>query len=100
MQTFMLLTKLAPDVIRNVKDRAKMGREWLDMVKKKCPEVTFKMHYALLGEYDFVDIYEAPDEDMAAKVSIIGLAHGAYEAKSLLAIPYKRYLELAEEVLE
>lgn len=98
MQTFVLFTKLSPDVAKKVKDRAELGRSWLDEVKKKCPEVNFVSHYALLGEYDFLDIYEAPDEETAAKVSMISLKNGAFMAKSSIAIPYKRFLKLAEEV--
>ncbi|MGB5894278.1 MAG: GYD domain-containing protein, partial [Ignavibacteriaceae bacterium] len=55
-------------------------------------------HYALLGRYDFLDIYEAPDEESAAKVSMISLSEGAFQSESLFAIPYKRFLELTEEI--
>ena len=98
MKTYVMLTKLSPETSKMMKDRAKLGRQWLDQVKKKCPEVKFIAHYALLGHYDFLDIYEAPDEETAAKVSMISLANGAFQAESLSAIPYKRFLELAEEI--
>jgi uncharacterized protein with GYD domain len=98
MRTFILMTKLSPEVTRQVKDRAKIGRAWLAHVKKKCPGVKFKAHYALLGPYDFMDIYEAPDEDSAAKVSMISLANGATQAESWSAIPYKRFLKLTAEI--
>ena len=89
MQTYVLLTKLSPEVTRQMKDRGKIGRTWMDQVKDKCPEVKFVAHYALLGQYDFLDIYEAPDEEIAAKVSMISQANGALHAQSLIAIPTK-----------
>ncbi|NWG29341.1 MAG: GYD domain-containing protein [Ignavibacteriaceae bacterium] len=98
MKTYVMLTKLSPESSKQMKDRAKLGRQWLDQVKKKCPEVKFIAHYALLGHYDFLDIYEAPDEETAAKVSMISLLNGAFQAESLSAIPYKRFLELADEI--
>jgi uncharacterized protein with GYD domain len=98
MQTYILLTKLSPEISKQVKDRAKLGRAWLDQVKEKCPEVNFIAHYALLGSYDFIDIYEAPDETVAAKVSLISMSNGAFQAESLIAIPYKRFLKLTEEI--
>ena len=98
MQTFVLMTKLAPEMSKKVKDQAKLGRIWLEQVKEKCPEVSFLAHYALLGPYDFLDIYEAPDEETAAKVSLISLKNGAFLAESWVAIPYKRFVELAEEI--
>ena len=82
MQTFVLMTKMAPEMSKQVKDQAKLGRMWLDQVKEKCPEV---------------NIYEAPDEETAAKVSLISLQSGAFLAESWVAIPYKRFVELAEE---
>jgi len=81
-----------------MKYRSSIGRAWLDQVKEKCPEVKFLHHFALLGNFDFMDIYEAPDEEIAAKVSMISLANGALTAESHIAIPYKRFLELAEEI--
>jgi uncharacterized protein with GYD domain len=98
MKTFILLTKLSPEMTRQLKQRDQQGRAWLDQVKQKCPDVKFLAHYALLGSYDFLDIYEAPDEETAAKVSMIGLTNGALQAESLLAIPYKRFLELVREI--
>ena len=67
MQTFILLTKLSPDVSKQMKDRAELGRAWLDRVKEKCPDVKFLDHYALLGPYDFIDIYQAPDAETAPR---------------------------------
>jgi len=98
MATYVLMTKLSSELSSKMADRAKLGRAWLDRVREKCPEVKFLSHYALFGPYDFMDIYEAPDEESAAKVSMISLAHGALTAESWVAIPYKRILELAKEI--
>jgi uncharacterized protein with GYD domain len=98
MQTYILLTKLSPEISMKMKERQKLGHSWLDQVRDKCPDVKFIAHYAILGQYDFIDIYEAPDVETAAKVSIISQANGALQAESLAAIPYKRFLELTEEI--
>lgn len=98
MQTFILMTKLSPEVSKQMKERSKLGRAWLDQVRQKCPEVKFVAHYALLGPYDFLDIYEAPDAETAAKVSMISLSNGAFQAESWAAIPYKRFVELTEKI--
>lgn len=98
MKTYILFTKLSPDLTKQIKNRTEIGRNWLEHVREKCPEVKFLSHYALLGEFDFLDIYEAPDEETAAKVSLISQANGAYQAQSHSAIPYKRFLELTKEI--
>ncbi len=96
MATYILLTKLSPELASQMKDREKLGRTWLEHVKDKCPDIKFLAHYALLGQYDFLDIYEAPDGKSAAMVSLISQANGAFSAQSLQAIPYKDFLELTE----
>lgn len=98
MPTYILMTKLSPEVTKKMKDRAAIGNEWIKKVKEKCPEVKFHEHYALLGSFDFLDIYEAPSEDVACKVSMISLSLGASSAESWTAIPYKHFLELVEEI--
>lgn len=98
MQTYILLTRLSHEASRHVRDQARAGQKWLEEVKEKCPEVNFLSHYALLGRYDFLDVYEAPNEEVAAKVSMISLKNGAAQAESLLAIPYRRFVELAQEL--
>ena len=98
MQTYILFTKLSTDLSYEMKNRERQGRNWLEQVREKCPEVKFLSHYAILGEFDFIDIYEAPDPETAAKVSMISQANGALHAKSMLAIPYKRFLELSKDM--
>ena len=39
MQTYILMTKLGVEAGRQVKERARLGHEWIKQVKEKCPEV-------------------------------------------------------------
>ncbi|MDI6739229.1 MAG: GYD domain-containing protein [Candidatus Edwardsbacteria bacterium] len=98
MATYILATKLTPELTKNLKRRAEIGRQWMKRVKRDCPRVKFLAHYALLGRYDFLDIYEAPDEKTAMKVSMISLASGAVSAESWPAIPYKEFLEIIKDL--
>lgn len=98
MATFVLMTKLSPEVTREVHQRAEIGKRWKSAVEEKCPQVKWVAHYALLGPYDFMDIFEAPDEEVAAKVSLISMMQGAVKAESWTAIPYAHFLELAKEL--
>lgn len=98
MKTYFLMTRLAPEVTAKMHERGKIGHAWLEQVRQKCPEVKFVGHYALLGPWDFIDIFEAPDEEVAAKVSMISRQYGAAQAESWTAIPYKRFVQLSEEI--
>lgn len=102
MKTFVMMTKLASadallvDLGSRMQDHARKGRSWVEQIKLKCPEVKFKAHYALLGYWDYMDIYEAPDDETAAKVSIISRSHGAHQVENWVAIPADRILKLTE----
>ena len=98
MPTFVLLTRLTPEASVSAEGRRAMGKDWLRRVRELCPEVVWKAHYSLLGPYDFLDIYDAPDTDTAHRVSLISRSGGALTAESWLAEPYERFLELLEEV--
>ena len=99
MATFILLTKLSSERLGTPpKRREAIGRKWFETVKKKCPEVKWIAHYGLLGPFDFMDIYEAPNEEVAAKVSLITMSQGAVKAESWTAIPYKQYIKITKKV--
>ena len=98
MATYILVSRLSPELTKDLKKRAEIGRKWIERVRKNCPDVKFLAHYALLGPYDFLDIYEAPNEKSAAKVSMISLSGGAVAAESWTAIPYKKFLDLIKDL--
>jgi len=98
MQTYILLTKLAPEASEQLKDRDRTSHEWYARVKNECPDVKFKAHYALLGQYDFLDIYEAADEETATKISMISRMNGALSAETLIAIEHKKFIELINTI--
>lgn len=98
MPTYILMTRLTPDITKKLKEREKIGLKWKKTIQEKCPEVKWVNHYSLLGPYDFMDIYEAPDEETAAKVSWITLSMGAVTAESWTAIPYGKFLELVDDL--
>ena len=96
MPIYILATKLqSPEIEAK---RKETGEKWLKVMKEKLPDVKWIAHYAILGPYDFLDIFEAKNEHEAAKVSLLSRARGAIFAESWTAIPYKEYLSLVEEL--
>ena len=98
METFVLMTKLSPELLGDPRGRKAAGKAWLQKVASLCPDVKWISHYALLGRYDFMDIYEAPDAETAHKVSFIPRSEGAVEAESWHAVSYDAYLNLIGDV--
>jgi uncharacterized protein with GYD domain len=98
MPTFILMTKMSPQFAQDPRGRKKAGKDWMREVASKCPGLRWVAHYAMFGRFDFMDIYEAPDLETAQKVSYLSIQSGAATAESWPALPYERFLELAEEV--
>jgi uncharacterized protein with GYD domain len=98
MPTFVLMTRLRPESVHDARGRREKGKGWLKKVQALCPQVKWQAHYAILGPYDFMDIYDAPDVETAHKVSLISRSEGALSAESWQALPYERFLDLLEEV--
>ena len=98
MPRFVLMTRLSPENMQNAEGRRSTGKDWMDKVKKTCPDVKWIAHYALLGPYDFMDIYEAPDVETAHRISLISRKEGALSAESWQALPYEDYLKALAEV--
>ncbi len=98
MATYVLMTKLGHTSLQDPRGRRKVGSEWKHMVEKLCPNVHWVGHYALLGRYDFMTIFEAPDDETAMKVSLLSREHGAVSAESWPATPYESFLKIADEV--
>jgi len=93
---YILATRLQnPNLVQ---DRKEQGDRFLKLVKEKVPNVKWIAHYAILGPYDFIDIFEADNEHEAAKVSLLSRTVGADFAESWTAIKYSRFLKLVEDL--
>ena len=92
------MTKLTPAALQGTSGRRATGHDWKARVDAACPGLRWIGHYALLGPYDFMDIYEAPDVETAHKVSLVSRAEGAVSAESWQALPYEEFLELLQQV--
>ena len=105
MKTYIMMTKIAPqdadiiDITHRLQAHSKNSSAWLDEIRESCPEVKILAHYALLGPYDFMCIYEAPDEKTADKVSLLSRARGAFQVESWNAIPSKEIADMIDGML-
>ena len=96
MPIYILATRLRnPDLMDKRKEQ---GQEFLKRIREKVPGVKWIAHYAILGPYDFLDIFEANNEHEAAKVSLLSRSAGATFAESWTAIPYSEFLDLVENL--
>ena len=85
MAIYLTLTTLTDEGRKKMEDYP----EWLKEVNKEVEHMGVKIlsQYALLGQYDFVNILEAPSDEIAAKLAIHLSARGGFQTLTLAAIP-------------
>ena len=82
--TYVMLSTLGPDgweTLRQKPDRIHAVREEVEALG-----LVVKAQYALMGQYDFLNIIEAPDEKAMAKAAIMLAARGTMRTTTLQAI--------------
>ncbi len=84
MPKFIMLSKLTDDGATTIKKNPERIKE----VNKDVEALGGKVldQYAVLGEYDFVSIIEAPDIETVARVSIELGSRGSVHIRTLAAI--------------
>ena len=85
MPTYVMLTNLTPEGVRTLKNNPGRVAE----VNKEVEQIGAHVvaQFATLGQYDFVTVVEAPDEQTMAKVSIELGSRGTMTSQTLAAMP-------------
>jgi uncharacterized protein with GYD domain len=76
MMTFVMLTRLAPGGMRSPRELEALEREVMNRVRSECPETEWLHSFAVLGPYDYVDVFQVPTIEIATKVSTIVRTYG------------------------
>lgn len=98
MPTFVLLTRLSPEVLASPSTLESLERETVRRVALECPEVEWVTNYAVFGPYDYLDVFTAPDLETAAKVATIVRVFGHAHTETWAAIDWQRYKQLVHEL--
>ncbi len=98
MTTFVLLTRVSAERVKEVRDLPEMDKAFELKLQEECPEVRRVASFALLGAYDFLHIFEAPDAITAAKVALLANEFGPGSTQTLTAIPFDDFARLVEEI--
>jgi uncharacterized protein with GYD domain len=98
MTTYVLLSKVPPRTSGEVRSLSERMRGFEQKLAERYPEVKSLTSYALLGSYDFLHVFEAPDANVAAKVALLAQAFGAGTTETLTAIPFDEFSAIVDEV--
>jgi uncharacterized protein with GYD domain len=92
MPTYVLLSRLSPEAFREPSQLKALAEKVSKEIKSQCPEAEWKSSFSLLGRFDVLDVFEAPDEKTAERVSMIIRAYGHSSTETFVARPWKEVL--------
>jgi len=98
MATYILLTKLSPEATTSPVKLKELEQNVKEKIKKYCPSVKWIANYAILGPYDYLDIFEAPDDSVATKTVTIIRSFGHAVTETWTGIPWQRFKDMIGDI--
>jgi len=95
MSVYLMLTTLTDEGRKSLQENP----DFLKEVNKEVEHLGVKIlsQYALLGQYDFVNILEAPSDEVVAKLAIRLSVGGGMHTMTLAAIPIEGLIATLKE---
>ena len=95
MPTFVMLTRLSPEALKEPHSLVELSQEITDRIRTEYTGVEWDANYAVLGRVDYLDIFSAPDIETAMKVATIVRIFGHANTEIWTAIEWNRFVDLA-----
>jgi len=95
MPYYIMLTTLTDEGRKTIKEKPERIKE----VNKEVEGMGVKIlaQYALLGQYDFINILEAPSNEAVAKVGLQLGARGTLQTTTLAAMPLDDFIAILKK---
>jgi uncharacterized protein with GYD domain len=98
MTLFIAATTLSPNAVTSPGQYEELEKEVVDKIRRDCRQVNWKANYALMGPFDYIDVFEAPDVEEAMKAAAILRSRGHARVEVWPAKDWRRFKELMHEV--
>ena len=90
MPTYIMVSRLTPEGVQTVQNNPQRIKEVNREIEQLGGEV--KAQWATLGQFDFVNVIEAPDEATMSRISLELGSRGTARYESMPAIPVDDFI--------
>ncbi len=94
MNTVVMLTRVSREGLRSPQALEALEKEVMSQVRSECPDVNWLHSYAVLGPYDYMDIFEAQDVAAAMRVATLIRTIGHAECEVWPATAWGTFKEM------
>lgn len=98
MATYAMLTRLSPEALTRPAAVSELNRTVEQRIKQECPKVKWIANYSVLGPCDYLDIFEAPDNETATKVALLVRSFGHATTETWVVTPWDRFEKVAKGI--
>lgn len=100
MTTFVMATRLTPEALPTPGALEHFEQRVMAHVRSDCAGVQWLHSWAVLGGFDYIDVFEAPDLDTAMQVSAIFRTFGRVHTEIWPATEWSRFRDLIRALPE
>jgi uncharacterized protein with GYD domain len=100
MATFVMMTKLNHGALSSPRSFQELSAQITARLRKDCPQVEWWSNYVLLGPYDYLDMFTAPDVEAAAKVAAIVRSYGHASTEIWPALEWEAFKAVVADMSE
>lgn len=100
MTTFVMLTRLIPEALPVPSRIESLESRVMERVRSSCPDVRWLHSWAVLGRFDYLDVFEAPDIDTAMQVSALFRVFGRVQTELCPATGWEHFKALLDALPE
>ncbi|MDX1710462.1 MAG: GYD domain-containing protein [Rhodovibrionaceae bacterium] len=97
MANFVMLTRVDHMPGQEPTQLEELEKKVKSAVESACPDVDWVCNYAIMGPYDYLDIFTAPDVETAMKVGTIVRTHGNATVQIWPATEWARFKDIARD---
>jgi uncharacterized protein with GYD domain len=98
MPIFIMLTRLSADAVRSPKNLEQLEHKVMEQVRSECPGVDWLGSYAVLGPYDYLDVFRANDVESATRLSALVRTFGHAQTEVWPATEWARFKEIVRDL--
>lgn len=100
MEVFILLTRLVSEEVNPSFAIQQKEKSVVENIKKFLPDVKWKHSFSILGPWDYMDIFEAPDKRTAMKVSALVRYYGGAHTEIWPALEWNGFKKTLQELTQ